>query len=264
MSNSQAQADYTFGNEHPANTVLFCDIDGTLAAIDPDATKVSLSPSTLALLTEALDSLAAVACVTGRDLEIARKLVPIEGMIFAACHGMHMRFADGAELIDPTAQSAAEQLELARTMAHTVGWSYEDKKLTISLHFRHSATPDLTARQMRDQISTVLDPSIIEVRDARMALELIPIGARNKGDAVRDVLANTSVATYAVAIGDDRTDIDMFEVLRELSLPSTSIAINSAEAPAELLESADIVVDSQAEIDAVLRAVLRGSGVRTV
>lgn len=243
-------------SEALATTLLFCDIDGTLAAIDPDAANVVLSDSTLGLLETARDTLASIACVTGRDMDAAQKLVPVAGITIAACHGMHMLYADGTESIDPTAIAAADQLELARTMAHTVGWKYEDKKLTISLHFRHVATPELTARQMRDQISTVLDPSIIEVRDARMALELIPVGARNKGDAVRDVVAAHPNATHAIAIGDDRTDIHMFEALRELPLTTISIAIDSPEAPKDLLASADIVASDQSEIDSILHGIL--------
>lgn len=238
----------------PATTALFFDIDGTLAPINDDAAQVVVNDATLELLTRACARYAMVAVVTGRSLEAARRLVPVDGIWIAANHGMHIVEPGGGEHVDPAAHAAREHLDTAVTLARTVGWRHEDKGLSVTLHFRHVATPELTARQMKAQMATVLDPRALEVRDARMSIEIRPTGARTKGDAVRWMLEQhgNDIAT-GVAVGDDATDSDMFEALGAMSnITGIRIAVHSDETPAALLEVSDFGVESQGDVEGLL------------
>jgi trehalose 6-phosphate phosphatase len=77
-------------------------------------------------------------------------------------------------------------------------------------------------------------------------LEIRPPVHADKGTAVRQLLdgADLRRALYA---GDDTTDIDGFRALDGLEL-GVRVAVSSDEAPSELVESADVVVESPAEL----------------
>lgn len=242
-----------------AATVLLLDIDGVLAPIVADPTASSVPATTLDLLARARDRCLRVGCVTGRSLEDALRLVPVDGLWVCAAHGMHVRRPDGGEWSDPVATAAREQLDTAVQLARTVGWRFEDKGASVTYHFRHVATPEVTARQMRAQISTVLDPLVVEVVDARMALEVRPRGAQTKADAVRRVLENAGPhATHVLYLGDDTTDLDAFAAVRECGLVGVRVAIDSAEAPAALREHADVILRDQSAVDGFLVRLLDG------
>lgn len=232
----------------PHDTVVLLDIDGTLCPIVDDPADACLDEAMLEAVTDLAARSALLGCITGRSLADARAMVPVDGIFLAAAHGMHIVDEDGNEDICAVAVAARPQLQLATTMAQTVGWRFEDKVHSVTLHFRHVATPDLTARQMRAQIATVLDPSTIEVCDARLALELRPVGARTKADAVAAALARVPGARRVLYAGDDRTDVDAFRALADSGLDSLRVAIASDEAPAELLDEADVVLDGVPEL----------------
>ena len=82
-------------------------------------------------------------------------------------------------------------------------------------------------------------------------LEVRPPVAADKGTAVRALLAQRGLrrALYA---GDDTTDLDAFRGLKGLDL-SVRIAVASAEGPPALVEAADLVVESPAELVELLR-----------
>ncbi|MBC7645385.1 MAG: hypothetical protein H7123_09665, partial [Thermoleophilia bacterium] len=165
--------------------------------------------------------------------------------------------ADGTETLDPIAIEARADLETAVTLAKTVGWRYEDKGMSVTVHFRHVATPEVTARQVRAQMQTVLNPLVLEIVDARLALEVRPKHARTKADAVREIVHNTPGAARAVVIGDDVTDLDAFRGLDATpGLVITRVAVASCEAPAALIEAADLVLDSQADVASLLADLL--------
>jgi trehalose 6-phosphate phosphatase len=236
-----------------AQTAVLLDIDGVLAPIVDDPAAVAVSATTQDLLRSAVETCGAVGVVTGRSLHAARELVTIPGIWIAAAHGMHVAHPDGSEWIDPAASRAREQLDLTVTMAQTVGWRYEDKGHCVTLHFRHVARPEQTAAQMRAQIATVLNPTIVELHDARMALEVRPVGSATKGAAVQRILEESGLDS-AIYVGDDRTDLDAFRQLE--GRDALRVAVASDEAPSELLEEADLVLDDQAAVEHWLRQLL--------
>ena len=78
-------------------------------------------------------------------------------------------------------------------------------------------------------------------------LELRPVGGGGKDAAVASLLADDRLGA-AVYAGDDRTDLDAFRRLRELSesgelTTAVRVGIVSPEAPPELPEEADLIVD---------------------
>ena len=88
-------------------------------------------------------------------------------------------------------------------------------------------------------------------RYGRKVLEVLPPIGSNKGTAVRRLLEEHGLKR-ALAAGDDTTDLDSFAALDGLEV-AVRVAVTSTEAPAALLEAADLVVDSTDEFLALLR-----------
>jgi trehalose 6-phosphate phosphatase len=84
-----------------------------------------------------------------------------------------------------------------------------------------------------------------------MVLEVRPPVEAHKGTAVRTLVRRAGVAR-ALYAGDDRTDVDAFAGLDGLEL-GVRVAVDSPEAPPELLEAADLVVDGTDGVLALLR-----------
>ena len=75
----------------------------------------------------------------------------------------------------------------------------------------------------------------------------VPIG---KGRAVHELLARSPVRA-ALYAGDDVTDLDAFEALREVET-AVRVGVRSDEGPPEIVEQADLVVDGIAGMQRVL------------
>ena len=78
-------------------------------------------------------------------------------------------------------------------------------------------------------------------------LELRPHGGGGKDSAVASLLADPRLDRAAYA-GDDRTDLDAFRRLRELSeegrlSAAVCVGVLSPEGPAELAEECEVTVD---------------------
>lgn len=232
---------------------VLLDVDGVLAPIVEDPVEAVVAPSTLRELERLRDSAAVVGVVTGRSLEQARTIVPLDGIWIAAAHGMHVLAPDGCEDVDQAAIAARPQLDLAVRLAQTVGWRFEDKGNTVTLHFRHATSPEQTARGMRAHLATVLDPRVVGIHPARMALEIRPVHGLTKADAVATVVAAASGVQAAVYVGDDHTDIDAFRGIERIDAPGVRVAVASDEAPAELLELADLVLPDQGAVERFLQ-----------
>jgi trehalose 6-phosphate phosphatase len=87
-----------------------------------------------------------------------------------------------------------------------------------------------------------------------MVWELRPQVHSDKGDAVRRVVASSGAQAVLVA-GDDLGDLPAFAVAGELG-GGLRVAVRSAEAPAELLDAADLVVDGPEGVRDLLERLL--------
>jgi trehalose-6-phosphatase len=88
-------------------------------------------------------------------------------------------------------------------------------------------------------------------RFGRKVLEVLPPLAGDKGTAVAQ-LATEHGLRQALVAGDDTTDLDAFRAVDSLDV-AVRVAVASAESPAALRETADIVVQSPAEFLELLR-----------
>jgi trehalose 6-phosphate phosphatase len=224
--------------EAPERAAILLDVDGVLAPIVARPEDAAVPPEARAELARLAGRYALVGCVSGRAGADARRIVGVEGIVYAGSHGLEL---------EPDAERWVEPL---RAFAATVDWPYEDKGPTGSFHYR--TEPDQAAARARlEQVAAQAREAGLVPRWGRKVLELRPPVEADKGTAVRRLLAERGLrrALYA---GDDTTDLDAFAALDDLDL-AVRVAVASDEGPPELREAADLVVDGPAGVLELLR-----------
>jgi trehalose 6-phosphate phosphatase len=224
----------------PDETALLFDVDGVLAPIVARPELSQVPAETRAELARLAGRYRLVACVSGRAGDDARRLVGVDGIQVVGNHGLEL---------DPRAEELAG--EVARFRAG-VEWPVEDKRLSLSLHYREAEDED-AAVAMLERVAERARAAGLVPRWGRKVLEIRPPVDADKGVAVRTLLARSGVrrALYA---GDDTTDLDAFAGLDEAGLEAAvKLAVASEEGPDELREAADLVVASPREVVELLR-----------
>ena len=218
------------GLRHDQDVVLIIDYDGTLVPF-ADA------PDAAAPDRELLDLLAALAAnprvqvhvVSGRTRDsMARWFDDLPIGLYAE-HGLWARPA-GTTAWSMTRQIKADWKSRVRPLfeqftSATRGTFIEEKTAALTWHYR-TATADYTnganfgevqARELRLLLSNLLANSPVEVLPGNKVVEVRPQGM-NKGMVVPPILAVASPHSAIIAIGDDRTDEDLFEALPDGSV----------------------------------------------
>jgi trehalose 6-phosphate phosphatase len=202
-----------------ASRTLLLDLDGTLAPIvaTPDAAEVPAG--TLEALRGLIRGGWRIAIVSGRPAAQVSQLVPVRGVRVFGSHGLEGRWPRGTEIRVPRAvrRRLAELARAAATLAAaTPGAAVEHKPAGVAIHDRNVAANRLAAwrRRLARWVDGVDLDGLERLRGKRV-LELRPVGV-NKG-TVAETLPRKPGAPRPdlsiVAIGDDRTDEDLFRGL---------------------------------------------------
>lgn len=241
--------------------LVLTDVDGTLSPI-ADRAEDAFVPGKIK---EALGSLVergvSVAAITGRSLEVARRMVDVPGVDFAASHGVDV-WMDGrserpSEVVEWSRRAREALAELRSTEGDGV-W-IEDKSFGLAIHYRQAADGEAARERILAAIAASVPAREFELQEGRMIVELRPRLAMNKGTAAVTMIERHG-AQGVVCLGDDVTDIDMFrEVgrLRERGPSASIVAVRNEEASAEVMESADYWVDGVDGVGWLLREVVR-------
>jgi trehalose 6-phosphate phosphatase len=238
------------------------DLDGTLAPIVANASEARVPAGTLAVL-DRISQAAKVAVITGRDLNTARRMVPVEEIVVVGSHGLEASFDDPLiPGVDRVALSAAlEQIEQTVISACPSSFLHiERKAISTAFHFR--TAPDLEPT-LRDVLSKL--PPGLRLREGRMVLEVVP-DARGGKDAALTALVRQLKARAVLVMGDDETDVAMFRAALALAksdgLHVLLVGVSGGkETPPDIAELADILVRSTEEALEGLETVARALGV---
>ena len=166
-------------------------------------------------------------------------MLAVQGVAIVGEHGLEL------------APDAQRWTETIAAFARGVDWPAERKPLSLSFHFRR-ADDEAAARAYLQRVAEAAEREGLVPRWGRMVLEVRPPVAADKGTAVRALVTRAGVdrALYA---GDDTTDLDAFRGLDGLA-HAVRVAVDSGEAPAELIAAADLVVDGTDGVLALLRS----------
>ncbi len=200
--------------------LLMLDHDGTLALLQAVRADAIPPPRTLELVERIATSAGtAVAIVSGRPVHELKALVGPLPLTLVGEHGWESCDLSGRVARYALPEGAAAQLEHAEELARHAGLeSYlECKRSSLAVHTRgleRAAAHDVEAVATRVWDAERVGRSMRLVRfDGGLELRLL---GHDKGSAVAQLLERERPGTLAVYLGDDLTDEDAFEAVRDL------------------------------------------------
>jgi len=246
--------------EHPEKSGIFSDLDGTLSKIAPTPAEAIVTPEMRKVLQDINKKYAVVGIVSGRDSTEARRMVALENLVYIGNHGLEW-LEDGKQFY--YVPEAFNFFGLAGNLAselsdifNATGYFVERKKLGVAVHYRQVEDKEQAKARIEEVLKPMLAKYPLKQAEGRYVIELKPDLPVNKGDAVT-VIALRAGIERAMYLGDDVTDIDAFQALRQLRdegrLQTVSIAIASDESAPAVMQEADYVVQSVDAAEALLR-----------
>ena len=199
---------------------LALDYDGTLVPICQTPEQAHPDSELLNLLRD-LAQQVVVVILTGRDRSVMAQWIPDRSITIVTSHGAEWR-RDGRWrplFISPKDQRPMRVLteRLEKAFGKTPGVIIEDKKATVAFHYR--LVDPHNQNDLLNRFTDLVRPWLgenqeFEVLEGKCVREVRPEGL-NKGRALRHVLDEIGIGDLPVlAMGDDRTDEDMFQGLK--------------------------------------------------
>lgn len=215
--------------------IVMLDVDGTLAPIVSRPEDASVAPETRAVLERLVAAKDVhVILVSGRGAEDARDIVRVGGVWTVGNHGFETVTPKGEletdpDLADQSAAIAQAARELEPIVAAVQGAKLENKRWTLSVHYRLAARDAVPP--LRAEVERVALGLRLRMTDGKEIVEVRPIAHVDKGTAV--VLMGERLHGFAdgasiVFVGDDRTDEDAFRSLRARAPRAVTIRVDES------------------------------------
>jgi trehalose 6-phosphate phosphatase len=249
----------------PGHSAILLDIDGTLAPIVRHAADAHVPEATRTLLIEIAKRYQVVGCVSGRRAATARQIVAIGTIAYVGNHGGEL-LRPGATRpeVDPDLAAWTERVREFAARVFTAEHQRlrvrsEDKDSIAAFHWRGAPDEERAAEAVR-AIAELAEGEGLAVHWGRKVLEVRPPVTLDKGIGIAVLLHGEELGA-ALYVGDDSTDLDAFRGLRSLVAAgdlrhALCVAVGSDEAPPELGEQADLMVDGPGGVRGLLEALL--------
>lgn len=203
--------------------VLLLDIDGTLSPIASRPDLATVPPETRRILDElAAKPGVSVVFVTGRSAADARRLAGVDAGWVIGNHGMELarpneepRARADVAPFESRVADASRRLSMIVEARDWSGVIVENKRLTLSVHYRLADEGVVAA--VISEVERAASELGLRATRGKAVIELRPPIAVNKGTAAVELIESFGAGNAASSIfaaGDDRTDEDLFAVLR--------------------------------------------------
>lgn len=245
----------------PGETVLFLDLDGTLAPIMPQPREVVVPPGTGRLIRKLAHQYLAVAVVSGRPATEAKRITGNSELTYIGNHGFETMLPGHAVVVCDEAQPyisrVRELLKHCRSFMApmNLGILLEDKTATMSIHYRLASDPGEALKFIRKNIFPRIEELGLSAGEGRMVIDVKPPVAVNKGVAIGRLMDRLGAA-QALYAGDDTTDIDALKELRQRRRKKQAVVgvgVISDEMPRNLSKYADLMVERMSGVEMVLQ-----------
>ncbi len=218
------------------------DIDGTLAPFQINPEHSFIPNTTLEIIKKITKLNIPVIAITGRDVDIASKLLhPIEVPI-AGLHGLDIYFDSGNYIRPDLSSINFKNLkqDITKNCDKYPELLIEDKGYSIALHYRKNPNLENNAINIMQKIN--LNYPQLKINRGKFVVELIPNQA-DKGRAIETILNHLDLpAVLPIFIGDDLTDESGFTYINQQS--GLSIKVGPGETQAKYrLKDIDNVSD---------------------
>ena len=237
---------------------VFLDYDGTLTPI-VDRPELAIMSEAMRTTIQTLSQHCLVAIISGRDRADVVRLVNLESLYYAGSHGFEIdgprssriHHEIGAHFLPALDRAEAD---LRRELRLISGALVERKKYSIAVHFRLVRDADLQkVNAAVEGVISVLPE--LRKRDGKKVYEIQPNIEWDKGKAVLwllEALRLTKDNSFALYIGDDLTDEDAFQALKDLGIGIVVSQTSRPTAAQYALKNPDDVIRFLEEITARL------------
>ena len=246
----------TFKND--SSTAIVTDIDGTISEIAPTPDEAVVTESMRKELVKLNEKFQLVSVISGRSVLNAREMVGVEGLLYVGNHGMEF-LKNGHLSMDPQVEKYLQQIKkTGKTLKNgdlsdINGLIFEDKGICYSIHYRLSNSHE----NVREKILNTLhdDPECknLKISEGRRLVELKPPIKADKGTILDNIIQQYNLEKI-IYLGDDITDIDAFNRLKELEkggkIEGAGIWVYSNEIPSYVKKDASYFVN---DVDDVLK-----------
>lgn len=235
---------------HAATAGILLDFDGTLSELVPLPSEARPFEGVAEVLTTLSARYRSVTIISGRS---ARELLEWLGpdIDIWGVHGAE-RTRDGEVVVSDVAapflglmSKAREEAALRIEQLGIPGVLLEDKGVMLGLHYRAAQDHDEAARKLGEVADQLAERFGLWRTAGKRAFELRPPVELSKARVV-DEVARSAALDPVLFAGDDVVDLPGFDALDELrtaGVRTLRVAVSSDEAPAELIERADVVVE---------------------
>jgi trehalose 6-phosphate phosphatase len=198
--------------------------------------------------------------MSGRAVEVARRLVGLEELVYIGNHGLSWWRQGREETPAEAAPYAAMVREAKEELAARLelpGLLLEDKGPILALHYRRCADHQAARLAILDVLAP-WERQGLRIRQGRLVFELGPPLDVHKGTALARLM-ETYRLSGVLCLGDDLTDAEAFKVLRlwreEGKVSGAAVAVANPESGPEVMAEADYWVDGVPGVERLLGAI---------
>lgn len=237
------------------STAILTDIDGTISEIVDTPQKALINPSMRNELLRLKNKFSLLAVISGRSLKDAQSMLGIEDILYVGNHGLEYFFDGEYHLVKEVEtylspiQTTANNLN--RDLSDIKGLLFEDKGICYSIHYRECNDKEIVRKKILNSIEKVPESKNLQISEGRKIIELKPPVGYDKGTIIHEIIDKYNLKKI-IYLGDDITDLDAFEKLRNLEtqgkIRSASIVVLSNEIPSYVKNSAQFFVCNVNEV----------------
>ena len=189
-----------------SQTLFAFDYDGTLTPLMPKISEARLSLKVRKYL-EKLHDYVPIVIVSGRSIGDLKKLCSFTPDFFIGNHGLEGIKPEKKIKISFYKRCKKWKGQLLKNISDIQGIELEDKKYSLSIHYRCVNHKTKMKRLLLHHVSK-LHPSP-KIVSGKSVINLLPMSPFNKGVSLKMAMHHLNLP-YAVYVGDDQTDEDVF------------------------------------------------------
>lgn len=210
--------------------LLLSDFDGTLCPIVKHPDLVKVDKDILAILKK-INKLQSVMLgfVSGRPINDIKKHIGLRKAFYIGNHGLEFKKPNDSKIQILSKAQIKKSLKVIRSIVEQLkdetetlkGVWLEDKKYSVSLHYRQATSKDarVAAKIFNQVISEAEKNKNIRVTRGKKVFEIRPSFNQNKGTAVEKLKRmHSKKSPLLIYLGDDVTDEDVFKIMSKKDL----------------------------------------------
>lgn len=231
-------------------SALVTDVDGTLSRIVARPEEAYVSQSARNALQRLLPKVDLLAVVTGRENEVARRMVGIDDVKYVGSYAL-----SDTVLPEGTLESIAQARSAVEPyLERFPGVRLETKDVSFALHYRGSADADETRMRLIALLEPIAAEADAKLLEGKLVVEVAPRSLPDKGTAFAALMHDASIHG-AIFVGDDLADTTIFREIRRRrahGMPGLAIGVVDDETPDAVIDTTDVQLDGVGSVETFL------------